>query len=133
MPLSVNSACLSVSPAIAGGSDARYLPTGHLIYALGGNLLSLPFDARTLEVGGGPIAVIEGVRRTGMTGAAQFGVSTTGSLVYLPGPAATVTLSQLALFDRTTGIATPLPLPPGSFEHPRISPDGKQITYGTDD
>src|SRR5205814_7052648 len=38
-----------------------------------------------------------------------------------------------ALFARTTGMATPLPLPPGSFEHPRISPDGKQITYGTDD
>ena len=29
---------------IEGGTDARYLPTGHLVYALAGNLLGVPFD-----------------------------------------------------------------------------------------
>ena len=29
---------------IQGGTDARYLPTGHLVYARGGSLLALPFD-----------------------------------------------------------------------------------------
>ena len=29
---------------VEGGSDARYLPTGHLVYALGDTLLAVPFD-----------------------------------------------------------------------------------------
>src|SRR5207237_6925248 len=57
----------------------------------------------------------------------------TGSLVYLPGPSATSNQADLALFDRTTGASAPLKLPPGSYEHPRVSPDGKQITFGTDE
>ena len=39
---------------LRGGSDARYLPTGHLVYALGGTLLAVPFDVKKLEVRGGP-------------------------------------------------------------------------------
>ena len=34
---------------IDGGSDGRYLPTGHLVYALGGTLFAVPFDAGRLE------------------------------------------------------------------------------------
>ena len=33
-----------------GGSDARYVPTGHLVYALEDLLLALPFDGDNLEV-----------------------------------------------------------------------------------
>ena len=38
-----------------GGSDGRYLPTGHLVYALGGVVFARPFDLRRLEVTGGPV------------------------------------------------------------------------------
>ena len=37
-----------------GGSDARYVPTGHLIYALDDALFALPFDLQRLEPSGGP-------------------------------------------------------------------------------
>ena len=40
---------------IEGGTDARYLPTGHLVYALAGNLLAVPFALDRLEVIGGPV------------------------------------------------------------------------------
>ena len=30
-----------------GGSDARYLPTGHIVYAQGNTLLAFPFDLDT--------------------------------------------------------------------------------------
>src|SRR5215813_1215094 len=33
---------------IEGGVDARYVPTGHLVYALGSTLLAVPFDAAKL-------------------------------------------------------------------------------------
>ena len=37
---------------LTGGSDAHYLQTGHLVYALGPTLLSIRFDVRTLGVTG---------------------------------------------------------------------------------
>lgn len=52
---------------IEGGSDARYVPTGHIVYALSGTLLAVPFDVRRLQVTGGPTPVVEGVRRSATT------------------------------------------------------------------
>src|SRR4030095_1291934 len=63
---------------IKGGSDARYVPTGHIIYALAGTLFAVPFDSRRLEVTGGPFPVLEGVRRSVVTGVAQYAISDTG-------------------------------------------------------
>jgi eukaryotic-like serine/threonine-protein kinase len=120
---------------IEGGSDGRYLHTGHLVYALGGALLAVPFDLKRLEVRGGPVPVVEGVRRTGSTtGAAQFDVSNGGSLIYIPGPTSIATSPQLymARVDRK-GAVEPLKLPPGSYQTPRVSPDGRRLTFGTDD
>jgi serine/threonine protein kinase len=117
---------------VSGGSDARYLPTGHLVYALGGVLFAVPFDLGRLAVTGGPVPVVEGVRRsTGISGTAHFSVSSSGALVYVPGPASASSL-DLALVDRN-GAVQPLKLPPGPYEHPRLSPDGKRIAFGTDD
>src|SRR6202030_1095350 len=50
---------------LEGGSDARYLPTGHLVYALNGVLFALPFNLRHMETTGGPVGIVEGVARTG--------------------------------------------------------------------
>src|SRR5207342_2817390 len=76
---------------IDGGSDARYVPTGHLVYALGGVEFAVPFDLRQLAVTGGPVPVVEGVMRSGIGFAAttHLGVSSTGSLVFRPGPVTT--------------------------------------------
>jgi len=40
------------------GADARYIPTGHLVYVHAGDLLAVPFDPRRLEVTGGPVNMI---------------------------------------------------------------------------
>jgi serine/threonine-protein kinase len=120
---------------IAGGSDARYLPTGHIVYALGGTLLAVPFDLARLEVLGGPVPIVEGVSRAGIaTGTVHFDISDTGSLIYIPGPTFVVASAQLdiALTDRNGGVE-PLNLPPGPYQYPRVSPDGKRIAFGTDD
>jgi serine/threonine-protein kinase len=37
---------------IETGAGPRYVPTGHIIYAVGGNLLAVPFDLKKLEVTG---------------------------------------------------------------------------------
>src|SRR5262249_38405110 len=125
---------------IEGGADGRYVSTGHIVYALSGILLAVPFDLSRLEVAGGPVPVIEGVRRgnfgTGGTtvGAAHFSYSQSGSLVYLPGPAKVAETGgvSLALFDRK-GVAQPLKVPLAAYRFPRVSPDGKSIAVDTDD
>jgi len=122
---------------IDGGSDGRFLPTGHLVYALQGTLLAVPFDPGSLAVTGGPVPIVEGVRRasTDMAGTAiaQFTYSGTGALAYLPGPVtfAGAGGTDLAIFDRK-GIVQPLKLPPGAYRSPRVSPDGKVVTFDSE-
>jgi len=119
---------------IDGGSDARYLPTGHLVYALGGTIFAVPFDVESLTVTGTPVPVIVGVRRsTGfVTGMAQLATSTNGTLAYLPGPAKPLTTRSLLIGD---GNSEPVALKvlPGQYVYPRASPDGKMIAVGRND
>jgi serine/threonine-protein kinase len=119
---------------VEGGSDGRYVPTGHLVYAIGGTVFAIPFDDRQLEVRGGAVPIVVGVKRalSGNTGAAQLSVSATGSIMYIPGPPSTSGDQILALVDRT-GTLTPLKLPPGSYQHPRLSPDGNRVAFSVDD
>ena len=42
---------------LSGGSDARYVPSGHLLYALGGTLFAVPFDVSTTSVVGNSLSV----------------------------------------------------------------------------
>src|SRR5262249_10518425 len=43
------------------GADARYVPTGHLVYALAGTLLGVPFDVTRLAVTGEAVPLVENV------------------------------------------------------------------------
>ena len=94
-----------------GGSDARYLPPGHLVYALEGVLYAMVFDVDSLEVVGGPVSLIEGLARAPVpatqTGTAHFSFSDGGSLVYLNGTGSASSLGTLALADRN-GAVEPL-------------------------
>ena len=74
---------------VEDGSDPRYLSTGHLIFARGGVLFAASFDMQRLELSAEPVAVLDGVWRGAANlgiGAAQFAVSSSGTLAYLPGP-----------------------------------------------
>ena len=120
---------------ITGGSDARYVPTGHLVYVVGGVAFAVPFDLQHLAVTGGPVPIVEGVKRslTGNYANTHLAISSTGLLVYVPGPALTTSgQSDLALIERT-GTVQPLKLPAALYEYPRLSPDGKRIAVGSDD
>ena len=107
------------------GTDARYSPTGHLVYVRAGTLMAVPFDLERLEVTGEAMPVLEGVRIT-PEGAAQFGFSSLESLVYIPGPVGEPR-RRLVWLDRN-GEETPLQAPPRSYSRdPRLSPDGQRI------
>ena len=107
-----------------GGSYARYVPSGHIVFAHAGSLMAVPFDLRRLELSGEPVPVIDGLVTTAVTsGGAEYDVAPTGLLAYVPGTARAPE-SSLVWIDRH-GVAKKLPAPLNNYSHPRISPDGK--------
>ena len=119
---------------VEGGSDAHYVASGHLVYAVGGSLFAIPFDAKRMRVTGLPVPVVEGVRRasTGVTSAANFAVSETGVLAYVPGSVVGSGSRDLAVVDRK-GSVEPLKLTPKGYFYPRVSPDGRKVAVTVDD
>jgi Tol biopolymer transport system component len=114
-----------------GGTDARYLPTGHIVYAAGATLMAIPFDLNRRAVTGSPVVVADGILRLTASGIAQYSVSSDGTLAYIPGA---IRESQLSLMtvDREGHVGS-LNRPRGLYEAPRLSPDGKRLAYDTDD
>jgi serine/threonine-protein kinase len=108
---------------IRGGVDARYVDTGHLVYATAGTLRAVGFDLGRLELTGTPVPVAEDVM-IGPSGAANFVLARNGTLVYLAGGESNQ--RQLVWVDRN-GRETPIGAPPRAFTSPRISPDGMRV------
>ncbi len=113
-----------IKPLFAGGTSARYSPTGHILYARGGSLLAVPFDASAGEVAGPEFPLIDGVL-TGINGAAQFAVAADGTLAYVTG-SASPSAHELVWVDREGGTETLLDVD-RRFFHPRLSPNGTQL------
>jgi serine/threonine-protein kinase len=122
---------------IRNGSDARYLPTGHIVYAVAGTVYGVAFDLATLTVKGEPVPVLPGVRRALTTSGAatQFSVSNNGTLLYMPGPLDPLrqdTTRVPTLIDRA-GTRVPLALTPKAYTRPRVSPDGSRLAIGIEE
>jgi len=122
---------------VRGGSDARYLPTGHLVYGLGGTILAVPFDMAKRQTTGRSMPVLDGVMRApnpGTSGAvAHFATSANGVLAYVPGAVMAAAAPKLLALVDLDGKIAPLGLPPQPYVHPRVSPDGSQVVVMTDD
>jgi len=95
------------------------------VYAVGSTLFAFTFDVKKLRPTGGPAPLLEGVRRSTATGAAQFSISSNGELVYITSERLTGNRT-LAVVDRAT-TRNSIQLPPGLYNHPRVAPDGKQL------
>jgi serine/threonine-protein kinase len=113
---------------IRGGSDARYLPTGHLVYALGDTLLAVAFDPKSHTVSGGAVTLVQGVARAedpaNNTATANYGVSNDGTMVYVAGGFRED--YRLVWVDRR-GRETPLTAPVRRYAQPHVSPDGSRV------
>jgi serine/threonine-protein kinase len=117
---------------IDGGADARYLPSGHLVYALGDTLFGVAFDAETLTVSGGPVPLVQDVLRAdNFTGAANFGVTMDGTLVYLRGGAETFK-NSLVWVDRD-GREELIDAPARNYIYAQLSPDGTRVALDSRD
>jgi hypothetical protein len=110
---------------VRAGTAPKYVPTGHLLFARAGALLAAPFDSVKLEVIGPAVDVLQGLR-TETTGAAQFSVSNTGTLVYVRGSAGAGPERTLVWVDRQ-GVERTITSVSGAYGALRLSPDGDRL------
>jgi serine/threonine-protein kinase len=119
---------------VESAADARYVTSGHVVYARAGTLLAQPFDVMRLAVTGKPVGVVDDVMQDvnspftiGNSGAAQFSVASNGTLAYLSGGVAPGG-EYIAVWVDRHGAETEVGIPTRSVSgRPRISPDGRRI------
>jgi serine/threonine protein kinase len=109
---------------VQGGSNPRYLASGHLLYVHDGAIMVAPFDNDALALTGTATAFQEGVMQSS-DGAAQFTISPGGHAAYVAGDFGAAE-RRLVMVGRD-GVVTPLSAPPHPFQWPRVSPDGQRV------
>jgi serine/threonine-protein kinase len=120
----------SPSIVVQGGTYARYVPTGHLVYVRGGTLFAAPFDLDQLKLTGEATPVVEGVSYAVDSGVPHFAISTSGTLAYLPASKPTG-LTQLGWADREGTITNVRDVP--VWTGFALSPDGQRVAVNSGD
>jgi len=115
---------------LRGGTHARYVSSGHLVYATAGVLRAVPFDLDRLETRGTPVTVVRDVVTT-FKGGVNAMVAHDGTLAYVSG-AVEGTPRTLLWVDRE-GRETPIPAPPRPYFLPALSPDGTRVAVFAND
>lgn len=118
-------------------SDARYIPTGHLVFLRRGTLMTIPFDLEKLDHYGQPVPVIPSVMH-GLnsghsdycTAAGQYNISDSGSLAYVPGGIIPNRKNSLVWVDQE-GNEKLISSHVKAYFSPHLSPDGQKIVYKT--
>jgi serine/threonine protein kinase len=117
------------TPLVSGGSDARYLSSGHLVYSIDDGLFAVAFDETRLAVSGAPVSIVSPLARsTGdATGAANYDVSRDGTLVYVPDFGFAV--RQMRWFERAGTPREAVGEPGIGILNLALSPDGSRVAF----
>ncbi|HEY8256322.1 MAG TPA: protein kinase [Gemmatimonadales bacterium] len=110
---------------LKGGVFGYYVPTGHLLYAVGETIRAAPFDLKRLAVTGAGLPVVDSVAMNLTDGGAAFAVSETGTLAYVPRSSYGIE-TQVVMVDRQGHETLALPAS-DRYGSPRLSPDGTRI------
>ena len=122
---------------VRGAADARYLPTGHLIFFRRGRLMAVGFNLEQLKKTGNEVGLegdvlqnTNGINTPTDSGAAQVAVSSSGTLAYVAGGEVPDVNRRLVWVDRQ-GRVDALDVPPKPYYTPRLSPDGRRVAVAT--
>ena len=116
---------------IENGRDGRYVPTGHLVYALDDVVLAVPFALDDLQVTGSAIPLVTDVGGAEIGASAEFAIALNGSLVYIPDQGVSGAAGGTLGWVTRDGTWTPL-FEGDSFDDarsPRLSNDGSRVAY----
>jgi serine/threonine-protein kinase len=111
----------------ADAGYGRYLESGHLVFVRQSRLFAGRFDLSRLEWLSEPVPVVDGIAVNTFGDGAQFSVSDTGTLVFLPGAESNGGASPIMWLD-ASGKATPLGTSLGGASASfALSPDGDKV------
>jgi serine/threonine-protein kinase len=115
---------------LRGSDSARYLPSGHLIYARKGTLFAVAFDLDRLETRGPAVAILDDLAYDAQTGADSddWNFAGNGTFVYRGGGGGS-DMRTIQWVDRD-GKKEPLRSQPDAYTDVAISPDGKRVSFG---
>ena len=120
---------------LAGASEARYVPTGHLVYALGNVLFAAPFHLGKLELGDERIGILEDVKRgpnpAVNPSTSHYSFSDTGSLVYIESFGLAPPTGRSVWIVGRDNERRFLDIPPAQYTRLRVSPDGSTLAVQT--
>ncbi len=98
-----------------------------MVYAAGGTLRAVPFDAGRLEVRGASALVVPRLL-SASTGGGDFAVAENGTLLYVDAPGGSAALERRTLvWVDFMGNEEPIAAPPRAYTLPRVSPDGMRL------
>jgi hypothetical protein len=114
-------------------SDARYVPTGHLVFLRQAILMAAPFSLSNFKTTGQAVSIRPNIMQMlnspgHNSGAGQFSLSKSGCLLYASGSIIPDWNNSLAWVDRK-GSDEPASSKRAHNYVPRLSPDGKRIAY----
>jgi Tol biopolymer transport system component/tRNA A-37 threonylcarbamoyl transferase component Bud32 len=107
---------------LTAGSGAEYAPQGYLLFTRNGVLSAQRFDAGSLRVSGDPISLGDSPPVPNTSGAPVVTASSDGTIAYTFIPLPSSRLVWLGLDGREQ---QQIPIAPGPYFSPLISPDGK--------
>ena len=110
---------------VRGVQTARYVKSGHILFAREGSLYAIPFDAKRLVATGPERLLVSRVAMGVVEGEAHFGIADNGSMVYLSG-APLARLFRFQWLDRQ-GKLKPATDWNAAATGARLSPDGKSL------
>ncbi len=115
----------------SAGDTARYLPTGHIVYALDYSLYAAPFDLDTLHAAK-PVLMVDGLFRVDHQYIPQYSISRSGALLYVPKAAAAATSGRTLVWVDRHGNEELIETQPNLYNSLRISPDGTRVALSAE-
>ena len=132
----LNSNDNSSSLLIEDSFNARYAPSGHVVFVRNGSIWAVPFDKESLIVTGEEVPIISGIETWADRGVSNFDFSNYGRLVYLPGEevnaSGRVLESDLVWLNRD-GTRESIDVLRQPFSWPQISPNGEYLALTVHD
>jgi serine/threonine-protein kinase len=119
------------SRSIGPGSQAHYLPSGHLVFhaphVREGEVQAVGFHLERLAFRGEPVSMLDGVFRSENSGGLHFAIASSGDLIFSRGGWA----RTVVRVDRH-GRRTPILDERRGYRLPRIAPDGRRLAVAID-
>jgi serine/threonine-protein kinase len=107
----------------------RWLPSGHLVAARLDAILAVPFDVERLELRGGPVAILDGLRLCLGLLACEWSVAGNGTFLYVP--AGESQGGQRIAYVTRDGDVEPWSQDEGLYYEVSVSRDGERVAVTT--